>query len=374
MKITVGIPTKNRYDCLDKTLLSIALQTYKPEKVIIVDDSDNPVDVRSISHYRYILELLLEKGIDWDYRFGLKKGQHFSHQYVQDNADTDLIFRIDDDEVAAPNCLKLLVETFKKDKNLGAVAPAVTLSNPSALPMGLRNRITSIDSAPNMQWFKGTGTYDADHLYSCFLYRKGLANFDLSLSPAAHREESIFTYSIKRAGYNLMVNMDAQVYHFREEKGGIRANPNPAFWEADEKHFQNLLNQWGVNKDRKMIVLNGGIGDHYAFKNILPELRKKYKNITIACAAPQVFWDEKDLKLISIAEANLIFGNIDNYNIYKFMGDKNWNKSLTEAFRAFYLTDEKDYNFTFQQSTPVREDESKKLPERVLVGGYKLIN
>src|SRR5678815_3740705 len=82
--ITVGIPTKNRYECLDKTLLSIALQTYKPKKVIIVDDSDNPVDVRGISHYRYILDLLLEKGIDWDYRFGLKKGQHFSHQYVQE--------------------------------------------------------------------------------------------------------------------------------------------------------------------------------------------------------------------------------------------------------------------------------------------------
>jgi glycosyltransferase involved in cell wall biosynthesis len=368
--VTVCIPTKNRYDCLDKALLSMALQTYKPKKIVVVDDSDNPQDIRNIPHYAYILQLLLEKGIDWDYMFGMKQGQHFSHQYVQEIAKTDLIFRIDDDEVAEPDCLKRLVGTMKADSKLGAVAPSVTLPNPSQLPVGLRNRITDLNR-PNMQWYKGEGTYDADHLYSCFLYKKGIAQFDLTLSPAAHREETIFSYSIKRAGYTLAVNMDAKVYHFREEKGGIRANPNPQFWESDERHFNNLKNQWGINKGEKMVILDNGIGDHYAFKNILPDLKKKYKNLTIAATFPNVFYDETGFKMISIAEAKLMYGDISNYNIYKFMPENNWKQSLTEAFKQFYL--DEDSNLTFFQQATVGEIKSEKLSGGVLETGYKRI-
>jgi len=98
--ISVGIPTKNRIDCLSNTLLSIAMQTCPPLEVIIVDDSDNFVDIRSIPQYQYILKLFYEKGIDWKIDFGQKRGQHFSHQHIQDTAKGNLIFRLDDDCVA----------------------------------------------------------------------------------------------------------------------------------------------------------------------------------------------------------------------------------------------------------------------------------
>jgi GT2 family glycosyltransferase len=44
--VTCGIPTKNRYDTLALTLQSVALQTVKPDSVIIVDDSDQPTDLQ----------------------------------------------------------------------------------------------------------------------------------------------------------------------------------------------------------------------------------------------------------------------------------------------------------------------------------------
>lgn len=364
--ITVGIPTKGRYDSLDKTILSMIMQTMTPYEIIIVDDSDNPKDVRDIDTYQYLFALMEEKGIKWKYTFGLKKGQHYSHQYVQDIAETDFIFRIDDDEIAEPNVLQCLYKWFN-DPHTGAVAPSVTLPNPRPLPEGLINKLSSIDS-PNMQWFKGSGAKLVEHLYSCFMYRKGIAKFDLSLSPAAHREETLFTHSIHRAGYALIVDMDARVHHFQSKSGGIRTFSDGSLWEHDEKIFRSQLNLWGVEgSDRKIVVLDCGLGDHYAFKNILPSLKKKHKDITIAATYPRAFDDVDGIKLISIHDAKLMFGNIDNYSIYKFMIDHNWNKSLVEAFKALY----EDNSIPVQPEVKERKNQPKELP--VLAGGYQFI-
>ena len=126
--VTVGIPTKNRYNQLCNTLYSIINQTVKPSEVIIVDDSDVPTDIREISIYRNLFKLLDDYKIKWKVLYGQKKGQHHSHQLIQEIAENNLIFKIDDDEVAEYNTLELLLESI--DKNIGAVAPAVLI--PSA--------------------------------------------------------------------------------------------------------------------------------------------------------------------------------------------------------------------------------------------------
>lgn len=332
------MPTKNRYDSLDKTLLSIALQSVPAYEVIIVDDSDNPINLTTIPHYEHIFRLFDEKQIKWQVKFGQKKGQHHSHQMVQELAETELIFRIDDDEVAEPETLRKLNAVISKDEKIAAVAPAVTLPNPQQLPPGLRNLIGTVTKAPNMQWFRGQGVYEADHLYSCFLYRRGIVNYDMTLSSVSHREETIFSHSLKRAGYKLMVNMDAHVYHFQSATGGIRTYRDPILWEHDEKIFQAYLSLWNVDSvETKMIVLDCGIGDHWAFKNILPELKKKYPSITIAACFPDVFWDEKDIKLISIADAKNIYGDITPFQVYKLLWDTKEKIHLIEGFRRMYL-------------------------------------
>jgi len=335
--ITVGIPTKNRYDTLDKTLLSIAFQTFSPHEVIIVDDSDKPINITTIPHYEYILRVFDSKGIKWRVVFGKKQGQHHSHQLIQDQAETELIFRIDDDEVAEPDVLRKLSKHFSNEK-IGAVGPSVIEPTAGKVPNGLRNRITSIKTAPNMQWFRGEGQYDAEHLYSCFMYRKGIVNYDLNLSTVCHREETIFSHSIHKAGYNMLVDMDATVYHFRNAGGGIRTFNDPLLWEHDEKIFNAYLSVWNVdNSSSKLVVLDCGLGDHWAFKNILPDLREKYKDITIAACFPDVFWDEPDLKLISIADAKQMFGDITPFQVYKLLWDTPEKIHLIEGFKKLYL-------------------------------------
>ena len=112
--VTIGIPTKNRYSTLVLTLQSVALQTVKPDSVIIVDDTDNPTDLRTLPEYQSVFQLFDAKGVAWQVVFGRKFGQHHSHQMVQEMAATDFIWRIDDDEVAEPNVLEELLSQMRQ--------------------------------------------------------------------------------------------------------------------------------------------------------------------------------------------------------------------------------------------------------------------
>lgn len=341
LKITVGIPTCNRYEQLAHALVSIANQTVLPCEVLIVDDTPVPIDLNQVPLYRHIFLLLYKLGVKVIINWGARKGQHHSHQMVQEIAKGDLVFRMDDDCIAQSNVLQTLRDQLNADKEVGAVAPLVLMPDAGPLVQGADNRIGNMHT-PNMQWFKWSGVRTAEHLYSCFMYRKGIAKYELSLSPVAHREETIFTHRIFREGYILMVNANATVWHFRSETGGIRTHNNHQFYESDERIFQNILKGWNINTQQKtIVVLDNGIGDHYAFKNILPKLLAPPNAewpITVFCCYPEVFYDEPRLELGSIAEAKQLFGeNLDKWSIYKWMQDRNWQSSIVEAFEKMYL-------------------------------------
>lgn len=82
-------------------------------------------------------------------------------------------------------------------------------------------------------------------------------------------------------------------------------------------------------------VLDSGLGDHFDFLSILPEIKAKHKNIILATCYPDVFKDE-GVTQISIAEAAARLGNIENHNVYKFMAERNWKSSIKDAYRKLY--------------------------------------
>jgi hypothetical protein len=98
--------------------------------------------------------------------------------------------------------------------------------------------------------------------------------------------------------------------------------------------------------ETKLVVLDCGLGDHCAFKTILPELQTKYKDLVLAVCYPELFKNDnnrggkntdKDIKIISIADAKAM-GDIGKYSIYKFMWDNTDKRyTLPDAFRAMYL-------------------------------------
>lgn len=352
MRVTCGIPTKGRYELLAQTLQSVIYQTRKPDQVIIVDDSDQPRILTDNNPENKPLQnlfmLMNYYGIEWEVVFGRRLGQHHSHQVVQEKAKGKIIWRIDDDEVAEPNVLEGLLSHFK-DHRVGAVGGLVPQHIPIPfLPKDAENTIHDLEK-PNIQWYKNRTLkpITVDHLTSTFCYRKGIEEYELHLSPAAHREETLFTYGIKRKGYRVLIDPTVITWHFRSDYGGIRSHQNSEFWEHDEKIFQTQLMEWGITSEaKKVCVLNCGLGDHIVFKSIIPELKAKYGKLLVASTFPEVLEDD-DVEQISIAEAQSRFGFIDRYNIYRrmidwsdFQNKKLWEGNLQDAFRKLYgLTD-----------------------------------
>ncbi len=331
MRIICEISTRDRYELLSQSLLSLALQTYKDFDVLIFDDTDNPRDIRGICEPA--LRIFDYYGIGWRVEFGQKRGQHFNHQRAQELAKTDWLFRFDDDEILAPDVLEKLIGNVRDD--VGAVAGLVLPPAPSPVPPDAANVITDLNR-PNIQWFtQEPRVLEVDHLHSTFLYRQGLVDYELSLSPAAHREETLFTHEIKRKGYKLLVDTSAVTWHFRSEQGGIRSHHNPQFWDDDEKLFQDKLREWGVNSEpTKTIVLDCGRGDHVIVKSLIPRLKEKYGKLIVATCFPDIFNGE--VEQISIAEAKNRLGNIDRFSIYRWCIDHNWTENLVTAHEKMY--------------------------------------
>jgi len=337
--VTCYVSTKDRYPLLSQTLLSVALQSVKPNGLIIFDDSDEPPRsadalVQRYPVYASVFQLFQEYGIPWQVVYGQKKGQHFNHQTAQEIAKTPWLWRIDDDEVAEPDCLAKLLG--RVGIGVGAVGGLVLSPSPLPCPPDAANLITNLD-LPNVQWFKQPSKLlEVDHLHSTFLYRRGVADYELSLSPAAHREETLFSYSIKRKGFKVLVDTSAVTWHFRAPTGGIRSHHDPGFWNHDENVFCQRLLDWGVVTPRpeKIIVLDCGRGDHLIVKKLLPRIKEKYPDVILATCFPEIFNGE--VPQISIGEARRNLGNLENHGIYKWCIDHGWKGNLVEAFEKMY--------------------------------------
>lgn len=346
MEITVHVSTKGRYfTTLPLFLVSVANQTLKPQKVIIYDDNIPQQDLRKHPLYEYIFGLFHSKRIDWAVSYGKGIGQIHNHQKAIEECKTNFLYKGDDDIILDANVLEELASQMT-DK-VGAVAPLVLHPNRPILDLPSYYSYNKIEycedpSQLNIQWFRHPDgkVKSVDHLYSTFLYRKEAAKhgYHLELSPVAHREESLFTYEMKRAGWGLLVNPKAVVNHFRYSEGGIRGQyHSQENFDHDTKIFLDKLNEWGVVlKKKKLVVADMGLGDSLVLRRILPDIINKYGDVVLAVCYPEVFEDYKNIEIISIAQAHLI-ENIDKYDVYKKMWDnteKHW--TLEQGFRNLY--------------------------------------
>jgi hypothetical protein len=321
-EILCSISTRGRYDTtLPMAISSVITQTKKPDYLIIQDDNDPPKDIRDKQHYTYLLQILSESGIAWEWLYAEKKGQHFNHERAN-NMGYKWVWRLDDDTIADGNVLETLYYHATLEDNVGAVGGSV-LTPPSMPEVNATGKIEDIYSEPNLQWGRIKEKKQVDHLHCSFLYRAGVANYNLNLSRIAHREETLFTYELVKKGYKNYVVPDAITWHLKNKEGGIRDGVREMF-EHDERIFQNIMQF----KDQTIVILDCGMGDHIVFKKVLPEI----KNPVIFSCYPEIIPGR------SIAEAQALFGDIGEYNVYAHMDRWNWQGSLEDAFRKFYLS------------------------------------
>lgn len=338
--ITCVISTRNRYyTTLPLCLNSIINQTIPPNQILIYDDGDHK-DLREDPVYKNIFSMFDQKGIEWSVIFGSGDGQVKNHQDSISRSKYPLIWRTDDDVISEPNVLEVLKKEMKED--VGAVSCMII--NPK-----WKNEVSHLASSKmediflglNEQWFRPLFTVpkEVDHLYSSFLFRKSAAThgYCMQLSRVGHREETIFTYEMKMNGWKLILTPYTTMWHFESSTGGIRDNTRQEMFEHDEMIFKSKLFDWNIKCNKHFIsVLNNGLGDHFAFLELIPELRKKYDKIILGVCYPEVFEDYPDINLASIAEMQNWVGDCSKYDLYKWMTDNNWNQSLTEAYKKMY--------------------------------------
>lgn len=294
------------------------MQTRKVDKLVIYDDNDPPKDMREVQLYQYLYDIMNYKGIQWEWVWAGRKGQHHNHQ-MANKSGYDLVWRVDDDCVAEPNVLEALLANF--GPTVGAVGGSI-LTPPFPPVVGATGRIEDINSEPNIQWDYIKEKKEVDHLHCSFLYRAGIVDYNLSLSKAAFREETLFTYALKQAGYSIWVIPEANTWHLKNKFGGVRSEQKEMF-DHDDQIFKNQLQF----KDQTIVVLDCGMGDHVVFNSVLPEI----KNPVIFSCYPEIVPGR------SIADAKMLFGDLDPYNIYMKMDQWGWKDSLQAAYRKLYV-------------------------------------
>lgn len=317
-EILCSISTRGRYDTtLPLAIASVITQTLTPNKLVIFDDNENPRDLRETQHYLYLFQMLDMKNIEWEYIFAGKKGQHHNHQ-MANAMGYKWVWRMDDDTIAEANTLEILYSHV--DDEVGAVGGAI-LTPPNMQPVPSTGLIENIGE-PSIQWGIIKEKKEVDHLHCSFLYRAGIVDYCLSLSRVAHREETLFTYDLKRAGYKNYIVPDAVTWHLKNKDGGIRDGIHELFMH-DDKIFESRMQL----KDHTIVVLDCGMGDHIMFKKVLPEI----KNPLVFSCYPEIIPGK------SIAEAHELLGDISHYNVYAKMDEWNWKGNVVDAFRKMYV-------------------------------------
>ena len=320
-KVLCSVATRGRYfTTLPLVLNAIINQTRSVDKLVIFDDNDEPQDMRSEMIYQYFFQMLDIKGIAWEWLYADKKGQHHIHQRAN-SMGYEWVWRVDDDAIPEPNVLEELYRFT--GPSTGAVGGQVL--TPPYMPdtNEVTGKIDNIDSEPNVQWGKFNIGRQVEHLHCTFLYRAGVCDYNLGLSRVAHREETLFTYGLHQKGYINWAVPNAVTWHMKNPEGGIRSETKKEMYEYDEQIFRNVLRC----RDKTIVVLNCGLGDHIVFSRVLPSI----PNAEVFTCYPEVVPGR------SIEEAIQLFGDLDHYNIYKKMDQWKWKDSLENAYRKLYL-------------------------------------
>lgn len=262
-KITVLVSTYKRYDStLPICLLSLANQSRKPDRIVLVDDNVEKRFYES-TELKNIISYLKLKDIQFDYYHGQSKGATFALQIGLDKINNGWILKIDDDNCIEYNVLELFEKNIKD--NVGAIGGIILDKNirqnieknlfPKCIN-GYYNKIENIFSEFNIQLINNQSDEikKVEHLYSNYFFRRELVdNYPTELAPSCHREDTIVTHTIFKKGYDLLMIPQAKIYHLNShEKSGDGKWENKII--DNEFIFIDYLKKWNIIPNKLKII------------------------------------------------------------------------------------------------------------------------
>lgn len=249
-EITVLVTTCDRYQTiLPLCLLSIVNQTYKPNRIVLVDDNLNK-EFYDHEILRNVLTVMKYRNIEFEYLYGESKGCAYALQRGLDVIDSGWILKVDDDNILEPNVIELYVQNISEE--IGAMGGLILDNKSFSREQEVQskyNQIIHLFSKINIQMV-ATQTPDikeVEHIYSNYFFRREIApNQCLELTPSCHREDTIFTHEIYRKGYKLLVIPQSKTYHLNYDDTNGDNKHGKTNLNNNEFVFIEKLKEWDI--------------------------------------------------------------------------------------------------------------------------------
>jgi len=185
-EVTALVTTCDRYDTtLPLCLMSIINQTYKPNRIVLVDDNQEK-KFYDYEILRNILILCKYKDIKFDYFYGPSKGCTYALDLGLKKIEQGWILKVDDDNVLEPNILELYVKNISDNVGVmgGLIIDNDSLTRGWDIQKNEYNRLCDVYSVWNVQMItnQSTDIKEVERVYSnYFKLSQGRYYFHLSI-------------------------------------------------------------------------------------------------------------------------------------------------------------------------------------------------
>lgn len=242
-RVSVIIPTYNRWSILIKSLTFLKNQSFKDFEVIIIDDASEQAAPKLEPSVRY-------------FRLKKKIGSPAARNLGATHARGKYLLFLDDDIILSRKYIEELFRNIEADENASAIAGRLIY---------VKNRVFS---TPNKTFsvpvkvarFSGgiLGSFDrkthkiveAPTLHMAAMVRKGdfqlVGGFDSKTYAGNYfREETDLFFRLKRAGKKLLFDPKAIAYHVEISTGGQRLNVVKYEYYVFKNHIKFLQKFFG---------------------------------------------------------------------------------------------------------------------------------
>ena len=253
MRVTVGIPTRNRSSVLEECLLTLTRQTRKPDEVFVCNDASTDDTETILNLYR---ERFSKIGVALHfYTFPFQQRQAICRNFIASHAIGDILAFLDDDVLCPEGWLASLVPPFDQGDAIGAVGgPAIVVDK----NFDFCSDIIYDHNPKSLHRFSRYGAHKG--YFHCWVpdsiresdflcggnmaIRKNVfqevGSSDVRLKGHCQAEEVDLFIRIKRRGYKILYEPRALVYH-RYHQSGARPSPRIYWYYSGYNHMMFLL-------------------------------------------------------------------------------------------------------------------------------------
>ncbi len=250
IKASVIIPTYNRKRLLCDTLKNLIGHLPPGVEIIVVDQSEEV--------YSDLMEIVKSHSNTVHYYKIFIKGLPHARNYGLNKAIGEVVIFCDDDIIPSDNFINNHLRNYK-DKDVGGVGGRIIQncekhhSSPRLEYIEKTNKPYDNRVVGKVRWWDAhlTDNFDAttkmyiDHVQGCNMSFKKEAitkteGFDEHFGGSAHLEETDLCMRIRKAGYKIAFDPDAELVHLKDPEGGCRAE-NYKQWFYWYEHNNTLF-------------------------------------------------------------------------------------------------------------------------------------